>query len=238
MKKEIEVKRFDKDDYRLVDKFTKYIYGLGTSVLIFIILAIIVLLVLSFLLIYNLFKGGSPKIEKHLKDIYPDLSFSIEQLRIDNDGYGLYKGICLEDRDVNFYIYKDSKTNNVFDDFSQRYRKYYLENFQDEKIKKELIIEEKITKYGEYEFINDYEFWMEVSNYSEIEETTKKLFILYQHFRKSAKLPSFLLIGGLIRQKDKNYISDGAFEYEMTLDELIQREENTYKDKIGISSLQ
>lgn len=86
MKKEIEIKRFDKNDYRLVGKFTKYIYGLEVSVLIFIVLAIIVLLVLSFLLIYNLFKGGSPKIEKHLKDIYPDLSFSIEQLRIDNDG--------------------------------------------------------------------------------------------------------------------------------------------------------
>ena len=53
--------------------------------------------------------------------------------------------------------------------------------------------------------------------------------MIYEFFKYNANIPGMLLLGGEIRQSDKGYISNGSFEYNMTLEQLIQREKENYK---------
>lgn len=222
-------RKFNIKDYKVVDKLVIHLKRVNKVILAIGIIIAISILIYSWSIINEQFNGKNVKVKDYLKEIYADYEFKIEKVEVNAKGYGLYSAYCTKDPNVKFYIYKDEKTNQIKDDFSQRYRKYYLNKYNNTAIKEKLTKkEEKEEIYG-YEFISEFEFWEEIESYEDIENATRNLYSIYEFFKYNANIPGMLLLGGEIRQSNKGYISNGSFEYNMTLEQLIQREKENYK---------
>lgn len=221
-------KNFNKNDYRTVDILIKFVKVTNKTIIIIVLLVILAILIYAGTLISKLFYDENIKVEKYLNEIYTGLDFKVKEVNVNSKGYGLYSAYCTKDINIEFYIYKDEKTNEIHDDFTQQYRKYYIEKIEDTTVKNILTINEKNTQYHGKSFLNDYEFWIEINEYEDIEKATTILYKIHQNFNQQSKIPGLLLLGGEIRQKNIGYISNGSFEYDMTLSQLLEREKENY----------
>ena len=168
-------------------------------------------------------------IGKRLEYMYPEYKFNIEELQVDEKGNGLYIASPIDEPDFKFLVYKEKKLV-FYTDFDYKMRQYYLKKFHDEDIKKSFKISKASTDYYGYEFLNAYEFWIEINDYNDIEEATRKLYELYQYFNKTVEKEQYkLLMGGQIRQGN-DYSSEDAFHYDMSFEELLEREQKAYKN--------
>lgn len=175
----------------------------------------------------------NPPVIKTMKDSYSEFKLIIEEVKIEKEDFGLYRAYPKETPDIKFHIYKD-ETKRIYNDFQNRYEEYYLENFYNEDIKNSLTIKRATVEYGGAEFITWHEYWLEIDSYEDIEEAVRKLYELHQYFWKECKDPWWVLQGGVIRTSE-GYISDGAFEYDMSFEEILKREQDTYKMKHNIN---
>lgn len=226
--KKFAKKKFNKNDYKSIDKLVKYLKMTNKVIVVIGILVVLSLFTYAGILINKLFYGENIKIEKYLSKVYTGFKFKVKEIKVNQKGYGLYSACCIKDSNIKFYIYKNEQTNEIYDDFSQQYRKYYIEKIGDTTMKNSLTINEKKVKYYDEDFLSDYEFWVEINNYEEIQKATTILYKLHQYFYQEAKIPGLLLLGGEIRQKSSGYISNGSFEYDMTLSQLLEREKENY----------
>lgn len=177
-------------------------------------------------------RNTNPDVIEEVEDRYK-MPFQILESKADEKGWGNYKAFCKSDSNVAFMIIKDKQLRIVRDDFHQRYRKYYMEKWDEEEKKKAFTIQEKKEPYEKDEFIAEYQFWVELNSYEEIEEAVTNVYDFYQYARQNAKLPHILLNGGMIRQG--SYISGGYQYLNDSLENLIKQEQKEYAEYFYIT---
>lgn len=197
-----------------VDKFANFVKLLYVLIIFIIIVFTISILFLAGKTIYNYYhnieRRLNPDVLEELNDKYSK-DFKIVDASTDENGFGIYSLYYKDDKNVIFNVVKDKETRTIYDDFNYRYKKYYIENCEDSNIKSDLQIKESYTEINGCKFLVEYEYWFEISDYTEIENTVNNLYSLYDYFSNNAKNPYILIVGGIIR-KD-NYISEVPYEY-------------------------
>jgi len=188
----------------------------------------IIIIIIQWISINRSFDDNND-IGKFIKDVYSDNKIILREIQVDENGFGLYSAFFEKDPNVEFLIYQDKETNLIYEDSMPKYRQYYLGTFDNAEIKQSLTIEKETMNFYEHEFLIYYEFWIEIKDYDDIEEATRKLYELCQYLNQTAKEPSMLLLRNLIRKgayKSPEFILD----YNISYEEFLQNEQNAYKE--------
>lgn len=224
--------------YKRVDKFANFVKILYGLIIFLLIALIIAVLFIAGKTIYNYYhsieRRLNPNVLEELNDTYSK-DFKIVGASTDEDGFGVYSLYYKEDKNVIFNAVKDKETRTIYDDFNYRYKKYYIENFNDADIKKNLKIKENFIVINGCQLLTEYEYWFEISSFADIENNIDNIYALYDYFSNNAKNPYILIVGGIIRQG--NYISNASFEYgkdKQVFFKEIQDDYNNYFSKNSI----
>ena len=188
----------------IIDKLAEFIKNTGISLVIVIIVCAVGILFMACRIVYNYYheieRTVNPNVLEELKDKYSK-KFKIVAASTDEYGFGIYS------------LY-------------YRYKKYYVDNCPDINVKEHIKVKEEYKEINKCQFLAEYEFWFEVSEYEELEQITDYIYSLYDYIYNNAKNPYILINGGMVRKGD--YISNISFQYGKEKKEFLKELQEDY----------
>lgn len=213
----------------IIDKLAEFIKNTGISLVIVIIVCAVGILFMACRIVYNYYheieRTVNPNVLEELKDKYSK-KFKIVAASTDEYGFGIYSLYYKDDKNVVFNVVKDKETRKIYDDFDYRYKKYYVDKCPDINVKEHIKVKEEYKEINKCQFLAEYEFWFEVSEYEELEQITDYIYSLYDYIYNNAKNPYILINGGMVRKGD--YISNISFQYGKEKKEFLKELQEDY----------
>ena len=219
---EKNIKEFIPKDYKKTEIFTKIVSKIASSIFSIFIIIFIIGFLISLIFINNLLGNyASVDVKKRLQESYRGQKFVVVEdygKEIEKDN-GLYLMSPKNNKNIVFKVLKDNISFE--DDYSENRLKYYIENCSDKNLINCLNIEQGTKKRQDTEFLN-YEAFIDIENYNEIEEKCKHAYKVVEYLEEQDKTMYEAIT---LRNKDIGYY------YSVRCNELLSIEKEMYKAK-------
>ncbi len=180
-KRYMDLEEFNKNSKPKIDRISKIIFWGIKSISITSILIGIAVLIFAFITIYALVYTATPKnVLKSLKELYGEEFEIIEDFGAkDAKSKGLYIVSPKNNKNIQFKMLNTTQFRND-NDYSAQRTKYYIDKCKDKKLLEGVKVDESTFTYEGIEFLQ-YTLYIELNDYSEIEEKTEKAYKLAKY---------------------------------------------------------
>ena len=200
-KDNIKLEEYYKKSKPKIDRLNKtIIFGIKVGSIVSILIGVAVL-VFAFFTIYALVYVVTPKnVLKSLKELYGEEFEIVEDFGAkDSKSRGLYIVSPKNNKDIKFKMLNTTQYRND-NDYSAQRTKYYIEHCKDKTLLEGIKVDENTFTSEGIEFLH-YTLYIELNDYSEIEEKTEKAYKLAKYlYSQNNKMdePIFLDVKDMI----------------------------------------
>ena len=225
-----KIKEFNKEDYKSVDKFVKRLTTTMKVILVPSFIFSVLLYLFVFISLILMFKSFTAEkdinILKELKRNYGKKFTIVSEELIDDSDNGLYKVSPKDNKDVVFNVVKHF--GEIQEDYGKISVKTIIDKWDNIEIKNAMTIEEGIEKdrfFDKYPIYTKYDIYIDIKEYSQIEDATRKLYEIKQYIEEN--VGKYLVYP---RLRINEYWSTVYYEKDYSVEQYIKYEKYEYID--------